>query len=104
MLWAIGLNVVGCLLGLSGCSHPQPPPLPSQFLVEWKDPNVVPPCATPPAYPCQVNQSIAGANVAIGTTTYTLNAIAGNTYQLVINEYNPSGVLVSSKPVQVIIP
>lgn len=92
---------------LGGCAHPTPPTPPATaYVLTWGNPNTVPVCSTPLVFPCQFSQTVINGTlsqtVAISATTFP--ATAGATYQVLINAYNPAGVLVSSKPSTVTVP
>jgi hypothetical protein len=98
LIWAIALTAL-----VSGCAHnPPPPPPATAYVLTWGNPNTIPACATPPVFPCQLSQTVNSQTVAISARTYP--ATAGTTYQVIINSYNPAGVLVSSKPATVTVP
>lgn len=102
LIWAIALAAL-----LSGCAHnPPPPPPATAYVLTWGDPNTVPVCSTPLVFPCQFSQTVINGTlsqtIAISAKTYP--ATAGATYQVIINAYNPAGVLVSSKPSTVTVP
>lgn len=103
---AAALGLLSCLC-MAGCSHPVPPPPPAtSYDLSWGNPNTIPVCATPPAFPCQLNQTVksgtTSTTIAISAKTYP--ATAGVQYQVIINAYNPAGVLVSSTPSTVTVP
>lgn len=105
--WVLLLGAAFVLLGLAGCAHPAPPPVPPQtFVLAWGNPNALPACATPLVFPCILSQMVTGGTLSdtIAVSGVQVAGAAGTKYQVVINAYDPSGKLVSSKPATVTLP